>query len=265
MHSSALILERFPWVCCGEGHTSVLRGSSLQEDPKAPADTQRAGLGARLQLAAVGLSTAHRHLCQPAAPPPLPGSAQVHQSANRFPSAEFSGTDSGAELGGRNERSHSRTARSHHDPIHFHLFAFIVAKGNCYFEEKRNFSPFKGSLLSLLSTDCCPSSSMSSSTIFSPDQAAQPSSSTSSTDTSPRIYAGDRKCTHKTRVLKTGTHCIPSWLEENNTFINEKFHASANGSASQPPAIVTESSWKLNYYKQSPCCIRSTLLSHWLW
>lgn len=53
-------------------------------------------------------------------------------------------------------------------------------------------------------------------------------------DTSPRIYAGDRKCTHKTRVLKMGTHCIPSWLEENNTFINEKFHTSANGSTSQP-------------------------------
>lgn len=54
-------------------------------------------------LAAVALSTAQYHLCHPAAPPPLAGSAQVHQSDNGFPSAEFSGTDSGAELGGRNE------------------------------------------------------------------------------------------------------------------------------------------------------------------
>lgn len=60
---------------------------SLQEDP----GLQQTPRGQ--SLAAVALSTAQYHLHHPAAPPLLAGSAQVHQSDNRFASSEFSGTD----------------------------------------------------------------------------------------------------------------------------------------------------------------------------
>lgn len=53
----------------------------------------------------------------------------------------------------------------------------------------------------------------------------------------------DLQVTHppKTHLLKSDTHSLYSQLaRKNNTFINEKFHETANRSVSQPPAVATE-------------------------